>query len=57
MDEPVDTAAVTNLKVFVVGRDVVEHGVDDKFPVYGPWTILREATNGKVGGLADDEGM
>ena len=41
----------------MVGRDVVEHGVDDKFPVYGPWTILREATNGKVGGLADDEGM
>ena len=57
MDEPVDTAAVTNLKVFVVGREVVEHGVDDKFPVYGPWAIMREATNGEVGGLADDEGM
>ncbi|KAL2041570.1 hypothetical protein N7G274_005952 [Stereocaulon virgatum] len=53
----VDTGEVANLKIFVVGREVVEHGLRDRFPAYGEWSILREATDGKVGGLGRGEGM
>lgn len=60
-DEVVATGAVRGLQVFVVVREVVRRGgggeKGDEFPVYGPLTILREATRGKVGGLDEGAGM
>jgi len=48
---------VASLTVFVVGRKVVSRASGHKFPVYGGWKIHREATDGKVGGLGEREGM
>lgn len=52
------TAEVGGLKVFVVGRAVGGRGEGaDGLTGYGPYTIYRAATRGKVGGLPDGEGM
>jgi len=60
-DQPVDTACVTNLQIFVVAREIFKHGgggdAGDEFPEYGELVILREATDGKVGGLDEGAGM
>lgn len=54
-------AAVNDLQIFVVAREVIKHGgggeKGDEFPVYGELNILRKATDGKVGGLDEDKGM
>lgn len=56
-DRAVGTVEVDSLKVFVVGREVVSKASGHSFPVYGGWKIYREATEGKVGGLGEGEGM
>jgi len=60
-DQPVDTACVTDLQIFVVAREIFKHGgggdAGDEFPEYGELVILREATDGKVGGLDEGAGM
>ena len=49
--------SVRGLKVFVVGREVLERAWGDRFPVHGGWVILRGATDGKVGGMREGERM
>ena len=58
-DRVVPTVEVGGLKVFVVGRAVVGRRGEgaDGLTGYGPYTIYRAATGGKVGGLPDGEGM
>lgn len=56
-DQPVATADVEGLKIFVVGRVVRQRGREDEFPGYGAYRIYRAATRGKVGALPDGEGV
>ncbi|KAF6229867.1 hypothetical protein HO133_004204 [Letharia lupina] len=58
-DRVVPTVEVGGLRVFVVGRAVVGRRGEgaDGLTGYGPYTIYRAATRGKVGGLPDGEGM
>lgn len=44
------------LKIFVVGREVLERAWGDRFAVHGGWVRLKGATDGKVGGVGEGEG-
>ena len=39
------------LRVFVVGREVLEGAGGDRFARYGAWMRLRGATGGRIGGM------
>ncbi|KAL8837072.1 MAG: hypothetical protein Q9176_005941 [Flavoplaca citrina] len=54
-DAPMDVGKLPSLKIHVVGQDIKPRVLADEFPEYGTARVYKEVTNGKAGGLQDED--